>query len=51
MAQLSIWLLGFAVVLGAIVIQLIMPFAADLIATLAVYAAGVFVGRASAQKK
>ena len=41
----AILALGLLAVFGAIVLQMIMPFAFDFISTLAVYGLGVFVGR------
>lgn len=45
MSQITTWAVGLLAVFGAIVGQLVFPFAFDFISTLAVYGVGVFVGR------
>lgn len=45
MAGFAIWAIGLLSVFGVIILQMILPFAFDLISTLGVFGLGVFVGR------
>jgi len=45
MGALATWALGLLAVFGAIIGQLVFPFAFDFLSTLGVYGLGVFVGR------
>lgn len=50
MNGMAVWAVGLLAVFGAIVGQLVFPFAFDFVSTLAVYGLGVFVGRAAKAK-
>lgn len=47
MQTASVFIIGLLAVFGAIVGQLVFPFAFDFVSTLAVYGLGVFIGRAT----